>query len=51
MRNRLRTDSSILKQRFPASSRKSIVRRVLIISLLTIVDSHVFKEDSFIRIL
>jgi len=36
----------ILKRRFPAFIRKTIVRRALIISLLTIVDSHAFEEDS-----
>ena len=34
----------ILKRRFPALSRKTIVRRAVIISLLTIVDFHVLEE-------
>ena len=34
----------ILKQRFPASSRKTIVRKLLIIALLTIIDSEVLKD-------
>ena len=36
----------ILKQRFPALTRKTIVRNALKCVVLTIVDSHVFKEDS-----
>ena len=36
----------ILKQRFPASSRKTIVRNTVKCSFLTIVDSHAFKDDS-----
>jgi len=34
----------ILKQRFSASSRKTIVRKLLISALLTIVDSDVLEE-------
>ena len=36
----------ILKQRFPALSRKTIVRIALKCVVLTIVDSHAFKDDS-----
>ena len=36
----------ILKQRFPAPSRKTIVRNALKCSVLTIVDSHALKGDS-----
>ena len=41
----------ILKRRFPASSRKSIVRTTHISTILTIIDFHVLKDDSQKRFL
>ena len=43
----------ILKRRFPALIRKSIVRKLLISAVLTIVDSHAFEgcfQKAFIMI-
>ena len=36
----------VLKRRFPASNEKTIVRKLLISTVLTIVDSHAIKEES-----
>ena len=36
----------ILKRRFPASSRKSIVRNTVKCVVLTIIDFHVLEDDS-----
>lgn len=36
----------VLKRCFPATSRKTIVRITLISSVLTIIDSHAFEDDS-----
>jgi len=36
----------ILKRRFSALTEKTIVRELLIIAFLTIVNSHVLKDDS-----
>jgi len=41
----------ILKRRFPASSRKSIVRNAVKCVFLTIIDFHVLKDDSQKRFL
>jgi len=36
----------ILKRRFPVTSGKTIVRKLLKYTVLTIIDSHAFKDDS-----